>query len=276
MTALLRQVGDTAPATAAVGSWNLVDVAVHLSHAWAALPSKSRGDSTAFADLGSGRARAAGDLGPRGDDVDGRQGATRERDLRAIADKIDRCAADYFAACAGQIVDETHPWMVEGVDVPQSVFTAHLLNETVVHGYDIARAAGQPWVVNPVHAALVVEGFIVRILQTFPPETFVTKRAAGHRATFELRVRGGGSYHFRFRDGAVHVGPPEGPVDCYLSADAAAFLLVVFTRQSQWEAHLARQAPRLGSQALARGAVQVFPASNLTVCHICRFTYTTR
>lgn len=240
VTALLRSVGAEAPSAPVVGSWDLTDIAVHLSHAWLAMPAKSRGDGSAFAALSAGRGAALPSIWDLQDLTASAVKADPERDLRALADRIDRCAEAYFAAYEGAhegvVVEETHGWMVEGVDLPQSVFTAHLLNETVVHGYDLARAAGRPWQLDPAHSALVIEAFIVRLLQTVEPATFVTERAACVRATFELRLRGGGRHHFRFRDGAVHVGPPEGPVDCYLSADPAALLLVIFARQSQWEA----------------------------------------
>jgi uncharacterized protein (TIGR03083 family) len=236
VTALLRSVDGEAPSTPTVGTWDLTDIAVHLSHAWQVMPGKSRGDGSAFADLTAGRGAAMPSIWDLREVTASAVKADPERDLTALADRIDTCAEAYFAACAGQVVEETHGWMVEGVDLPQSVFTGHLLNETVVHGYDIARAAGRPWRLDPAHCALVIEGFIVRLLQTFEPTTFVTERAAGVHATFELRLRGGGRYHFRFRDGVVRVGPPEGPVDCYLSADPGALLLVIFARRSQWEA----------------------------------------
>jgi hypothetical protein len=201
-----------------------------------ALTVKARGDGSAFARLSGGRGEALPSIWDLQDLTKSAVKADPERDLRALADRIDGCAQAYLASCAGQVVEETHGWMVEGVDLPQSVFTCHLLNETVVHGYDLARAAGRPWHLDPVHAALVVEGFILRLLQTVDPRTFVTENAAGVRATFELRLRGAGRHHIRFRDGGVHIGPPTGPVDCYLSADPGALLLVIFARQSQWDA----------------------------------------
>lgn len=236
VTALLRAVGAEPSSAPTVGTWNFTDIAVHLSHAWLAMPAKARGDGSEFAKLSDGRGDTLASIWDLEDLTATAVKADPERDLVALADRIDRCAAEYFARCAGQVEDETHLWMVEGMSLPQSVFTAHLLNETVVHGYDLARAAGRPWRVDPAHAALVVECFVMRMLTTFEPTTFVTERAAKVRATFELRVRGGGRHHFRFRDGAVYVGPPEGPVDCYLSADPGALLLLIFARHSQWDA----------------------------------------
>jgi putative sterol carrier protein len=58
--------------------------------------------------------------------------------------------------------------------------------------------------------------------------------AAGVRASFDLRLRDKDSPRVRltFDDGTLYVasGPAE-PVDCHLSADPTAFLLVMYGRQ---------------------------------------------
>jgi len=61
-----------------------------------------------------------------------------------------------------------------------------------VHGYDIARAAGRPWRIEPAHAAMVLGGFIGPAIQGLHTQALVNDdKAAGVRVTYDLRIRGG-------------------------------------------------------------------------------------
>jgi len=63
------------------------------------------------------------------------------------------------------------------------------------------------------------------------------EKAAGVHATYDIRLRGGGRAFFVFDDGFLTVeGPSSRRVDCHLSADPTALLLVAWDRQSQWPA----------------------------------------
>ncbi|MGH3935287.1 MAG: SCP2 sterol-binding domain-containing protein, partial [Pseudonocardiaceae bacterium] len=122
--------------------------------------------------------------------------------------------------------------------VRQSTLTYHLLNETVMHGYDIAHAAGRKWHIEPAHAAMALGRFIVPVIQALDPRALVNgAKAAGVRVTYDVRIRGGDRFHFLFDNGAVRVEEPSSRrVDCHISADPVAFLMVVWSRQSQWSA----------------------------------------
>jgi hypothetical protein len=57
------------------------------------------------------------------------------------------------------------------------------------------------------------------------------------QAAFEVEVRGGGRFVARFDDGTLHLEDPDsGPVDCQISAEPVALLLVAAGRLSQWPA----------------------------------------
>jgi hypothetical protein len=107
-----------------------------------------------------------------------------------------------------------------------------------MHGYDIARAAGRKWRIEPAHAAMVVRQFFVPVLRTLGPRVFVNgEKAAGLRATYDVRLRGHDRLHFIFDDGLLRVEEATSrPVDCHISADPAAFVMVFWTRQNQWSA----------------------------------------
>lgn len=161
-----------------------------------------------------------------------------ERSLAVLADRIEERAREYFGECAGHSPDEPRPWIVEGTTVPLSALTCNLLNETIMHGYDIAHAAGRKWRIEPAHASMVVRQFFVPVLLTCDPRTFVhADKAAGLQATYEVHLRGGGRLRFVFDDGSLRVEEPSARrVDCHISADPAAFFMVFWDRQSQWNA----------------------------------------
>jgi hypothetical protein len=242
VAALLRSVRK--PGAPAVGSWNLAEVAMHLSQAWIVVPALARGDRSAVAEVVPAALEMAGES-PLQDVWDLGQATSRgvrsdpERDTRVLAERIEARAADYLASCSGANAHQTRPWLVEGVRVPLPVFTGHLLNETIVHGYDIARAEGHKWPIDKAHAAVVIEGFLFPVVQALGPRTMVNQeRAAGVRATFEVGIRGGGRHVFAFDNGSLSIGTPSsgGKVDCHISADPAGLLLVAWARKSQWAA----------------------------------------
>jgi hypothetical protein len=240
VTALLRSVRN--PGAPAVGEWNLAELAMHLSQVWLAVPGLARRDLSRVYEVLPAWAGTAGesligdlwDLG--GLTMDGVRGDP-ERDPRVLADRIEARAEEFFAECAGRSADEPHPWLVQGVAVPLCTLTCHLLNETVMHGGDLARADGRPWPVEPSHAAMVVLGFLVPILAALDPRALVVpQKAAGVRATYDVRVRGAGAFHLLFEDGALQVALPAARrVDCHISADPVALLHVMWGRESQWK-----------------------------------------
>ncbi len=243
VTALLRTVRN--PTAPALGRWNVAELAVHLAQAWGVvsglasdelsgrfdLPPELRSEDGASFLNGLWELQEATVLGVQAD---------AERDLGVIADRIDARATEFFAAMRGPSALDLRPWLVAGTKVRLATLTCHLLNETMVHGYDIARADGRRWTLDRSHATLVLEGFLFPVVQVLDPRALVNhEAAAGVRITYELHIRGGGRYVFAFEDGALTVEPSGSSprrIDCHVSADPAALLLVAWGRKSQWEA----------------------------------------
>lgn len=241
VTTLLRSIPD--PRVHAVGQWDLGEVAMHLSQVWLGLPGLARQDLSWVHEVVPSVGGSDGDwlirdmweldettiLGVKSDP---------ERDPGVLANRIEVRAEEYLSDCAGADPHAPRPWLIDGVTVRQSILTYHLLSETIMHGYDIAHAAKRPWRIEPAHAAMVLSRFNLAIAQAVGPRVFVnTAKAAGVRATYDVRIRGGDRFLFVFDDGDLKIEEPSSrKVDCHLSVDPVAFLMVFWARQNQWPA----------------------------------------
>jgi uncharacterized protein (TIGR03083 family) len=121
-----------------------------------------------------------------------------------------------------------------GEQVAADVALGIHLGELVVHGWDIARAAGRPWPIGRGDVELIFDG-----IEPILPGWVDPRGASNLTATFEVRLRGGSTRVWSFRDGRLEVGATGRRPDVRISADPAALLLVFYGRQSQWF-HIAR------------------------------------
>lgn len=222
---LLRSVRD--PQAVVLGSWTVAELAAHLSHTFEIVASLA----------GNGPALLK-QLSELDDLTAARLAADPERDLVVLAGRVEAAAREFLLVTAGASAADPCPWLVEGSSASLPVLTCHLLNEVVVHGYDIAKADDQPWVIDRAAAALIFEGFLLHVFRVLDPHTLVDQaRAAGVRARFDIRLRGAGRFCLVLDDGGMTVeAPSSARVDCHLSVDPAAFLLVAWGRISQWRA----------------------------------------
>lgn len=225
LTAMLR--AATHPDAPALGEWDVTGVAAHISHSTGAVLAMSRG---------------GGNIIP---DITGLSTLTRvmvegegRRPLGELADRIDDTVATFLADMNAAAADNTsHAWLVQGTEMPLSTLTCHMLNELTVHGRDIAQAEGVAWPIDAGHASLILQGFVFPALHTLGRDMVVQEKAGKKRGRFEVRLRGDGRAWLVFADGNFSVeGLPDGRVDCHLSVDPSAFLLVAWGRESQWPA----------------------------------------
>ncbi len=160
-----------------------------------------------------------------------------------LADRIEERAGAFLGGLDALSTGGSHAWWVEGVRATLPMLVCHLLNETTVHGYDIARADDRRWSIPSRHAEMVFDGFIIPVIAGVGPRSFVAQdAAAGLRATYEVHVRGGEHHLFVFDDGELRIERPGSHrIDCHISADPATFLLVAWGRRNQWPAIARRQ-----------------------------------
>jgi len=224
VSALLRSARQAdAPA---LGEWNLSEVAVHLSLSLDGVLATARGGGSLLDDVwglsGLSGVLVAGET---------------TRDLGTIADRIDATVAQFLALLPTTGGEERRPWLVQGVELPLSTFACQVLNELVVHGRDVALAEEVAWPVDRASAALILDGFLFPALDALGRSMVDQNAASGVRACFDVRLRGGGGATLCFDHGALSVTrSTPGRVDCHLSVDPVAFLLVSWGRASQWPA----------------------------------------
>jgi len=215
LCAVLRSAAD--PDARAVGTWTMRDVGAHLASGIPLYTGIVRGEGSTYTGLDRiAELNAAGIA------------TITDRDCKTLADQIESAVAEFVTVVRTTPGDPKVAWHA-GILLPVSSVTAILLGEMLIHGHDIAQASRRPWVIAADHAGLVFRGSLP-ILPYFVDRA----AAAGVRASFDIRLRGKDNPRvcLAFDDGSVNVafGSTES-VDCHLSADPAAFLLLMYGRQ---------------------------------------------
>jgi uncharacterized protein (TIGR03083 family) len=131
----------------------------------------------------------------------------------------------------GRLGDEPSAYRYHGgTNVVADRALGILLAEFLIHGGDIAEALRERFPIRREEASLAIDG-VAPIAAGWVDHD----AARGHTATYEIRIRGGGTYILRFDDGALEVRDgPAADADCRISADPVAFLLVNYRRRSPW------------------------------------------
>ena len=218
-----RSHGVTAPA---IGTWSLPEVACHLSHVI-----EKDTDSLARREL------PTIELSPAavGVQTNAMLADDTERDTKVLADRIDALCAT-FLELKGNPPTGMVTW-IGGTQLPPSAVACHLLEEVLVHGYDVATAARTRWPIEPAHAALAIIGGAVPIIAASPPSWVKPNYDPRVRARVEFRLRGFDRFALALDNGLCAESPPtRSRADAYLSADPASLLLVMLGRQSHWHA----------------------------------------
>lgn len=227
-TKLLREVGSPDPI--AVGNWTIGDTATHTAQAFEMYAKAVTGDRFPIDNTQS-----------LSDHWEGELRKDPQRDPAAAADRIDAAAETVWPGYRSIPVDQPVEWYA-GLKVPAFTPPAILITEALVHGWDIAHGAGKPWPIDPAVARAGVTGLFPLL-----PEYVDHDAAGGVRICYELKLRGGPPAFLTFENGALSVdAAAPRPVDCRISVDPAAYLLVGYGRIPQW-------GPLLKGKVLAYG-----------------------
>lgn len=152
--------------------------------------------------------------------------ATRIRNLptRNLAELAEKACADtdHLITLMTAFGDQAPTMAFDGGHrVPADLAMGILLGEFVVYGHDLARELGRRWPIFPEHVRMIFDG---------PHQVIAgwvdADRAAGHTATYELRLRRLAHYVYSFSNGALETGTytPD-TIDVHISAEPTAALL---------------------------------------------------
>jgi hypothetical protein len=150
-----------------------------------------------------------------------------ERDMRRLADLLERSAARYLAAAAAIDASERVALLTtDGLVLEPAVMTCVLLGEQLVHGLDVARAAHRPWNIDRDDALLAIPAALSLVPK-------YVRRSRTTDVSFELRLRGASRYRVAITDGTGVVTAAGEKADCVITADPVTFLLLGLNRVPQ-------------------------------------------
>jgi uncharacterized protein (TIGR03083 family) len=201
--------------------WTVGDVAAHVALGSEAYLGYATGGTEAWVDVsdiaGGSLARSSAD----------RLAAEPARDLSALAARARAAVDALLDATDGRSADERVVW--NGTPATLGAMLGLGLGEYRLHGRDVAKALDRPWTITPEDARLILASALPMLPLLVDPAA-----TAGVRARYDLRVRGGTRIGLSIRDGQLSMGAGDDQVDCHVSADPVALLLVSYGRQSQW------------------------------------------
>jgi Mycothiol maleylpyruvate isomerase N-terminal domain len=149
-----------------------------------------------------------------------------QRDMHVLAELLEKTAETYLVAAEAAEPQASIP-IANGLVLPPPTLSCVLLGEQLVHGLDIARAAGARWPISRGDALLVIPAMLA--LGTH----YIRPNQRDVRASFELRMRGGPRYRMAVSEGTAVVTAAVEQSDCVITADPVTFLLMGFGRVSQ-------------------------------------------
>ncbi|WP_020666289.1 DinB family protein [Amycolatopsis nigrescens] len=150
-----------------------------------------------------------------------------ERDPRALAQRLRTEIGHLLLVTDGLDPARTVTWL-GGARVPLDGLLAHLLNELLIHGRDIAVATRSRWPIPAPDAALFFELFLVGLLRNDVGN--LVGPAPDRRIAVEFRSRHTTPVVLVLRAGGVTVEEPGGATDVRLSFDPSTLNLMMFHR----------------------------------------------
>jgi uncharacterized protein (TIGR03083 family) len=204
-------------------NWNLGEVAAHVALGTEAYVRYATGDGEPFVDVSD----IAGGSLTRSNAA--RVQAEPERDLTALAGRLRAASSALLQASSRRHSDDVVTW--NGQPLALGDMLGIGLGEYLLHGRDIATALSRPWNIQPDDARIVLAAALPLLPLLVDPAT-----TAGAHARYDLTVRGGVRVAILVSDRQLTVVADGRPIDCHVSAEPVALLLVAYGRRSQWAA----------------------------------------
>ncbi|MEU4335910.1 maleylpyruvate isomerase N-terminal domain-containing protein [Micromonospora lupini] len=161
-----------------------------------------------------------------------------ERDPRVLLAQLDTAVAHLLATTADP--RSTVSWLGNARVTVGGLF-AHLTNELLVHGWDIARALRRPWPMPDEHAALYWDLFMFDMLRdSYGVLLNTALPMPRHHVSVQFQSRFTPTTTLTLGDRRVWIAPPDDPFDVRVRFQPARFNLMMFGRIGIAEAVLRR------------------------------------
>jgi uncharacterized protein (TIGR03083 family) len=157
-----------------------------------------------------------------------------ERGPGELSEQLLGCIDEMLRITDDQDPARPVPWLGDA-RVPVAGILAHLLNELLIHGWDIARATGTPWPIPARESALFFDLFLVGMLRNGTGQLLDSRaRPQPRRVPVEFRSAFTTPVTLVLHDGQVTVEPPGAPdTAARVTFDPATFALMFFDRISK-------------------------------------------
>lgn len=225
------------PKVVAVGNWSVAETAAHVATvAWmytSLLP--ATGTPHPIPDLADRVRTAALD----------ELGALNEFTLSHLAERNPSSLGQRIRNDIDRILDATEEldpakpvsWL-GGTQLPVAGWCAHLLNELLIHGHDIARSTGARWEIAPQDGALAFELFLVSLLRRDTGKLLAHEPIRQDRIAVQFRSRYTSPVVLTAHSGQITATPAARDVDVRVHFQPASLMLVLFGRLSRMRAAL--------------------------------------
>jgi uncharacterized damage-inducible protein DinB len=153
-----------------------------------------------------------------------------ERDPHAIVERI-RGDIEHMLDASAELDPATAISWLGGAKIPLAGALAHMLNELLVHGRDIAGPLRTTWPIAPADAAMVFDLFIIGLLR-YGPGVFLDSdvRPRDRRVAVEFRSPHTVPIVMVLHRGAVSAEEPGDGADVRISFDPETLILMLFHR----------------------------------------------
>jgi hypothetical protein len=160
-----------------------------------------------------------------------------ERDTSTLADALTSTVDHVLGITEHADPERQVPWLGDS-RVPLGGVLAHLVNELLVHGRDIARVAHTPWPIPSHEAATFFDLFIVGMIRNDVGQVLDGPPPSSRRIAVAFRSRHTTPVTLVLHNGDVSVEEPGGPVDARVTFDPAILNLMLFGRVGRAHAAL--------------------------------------
>jgi hypothetical protein len=164
-----------------------------------------------------------------------------ERDLTSLLGILRDRIGLMLAASQSRDPVETFSWL-GAAQIPLAGMFAHMVNELLIHGNDIARALKVPWTMPPEDAALFFDLFYVGVVSGHTGVLLDgSKRPLQRRIAVEFRSGYTNPVTVVVRNGTVAIEPIGPGADAKVRFDPATLNMMMFGRISRQRAVLTRK-----------------------------------